>query len=324
MPSSESPVAAHPPATPVSGKIVVIMGSTSRRGLDTAGPLLNMGASLIIFACRNRPMEQAEVYAYKPSTMRVPALVSSSDASPVTENPHVEVMALNMEDFKSVKSFCKRLKRRVPHIDCLLLSAGVFFRSYEKGCSGHERTTQVNYLSNVVLIAKLLPMLEKSAESTGSAARITWIGSRAHDLYELGFKPYQPKSYFRVNPPIGSWESVLGYFDDPETFTAAERYSDTKLLCVMFMYELAPLLDANKCVINMLCPTQENPNVGGDAILNCRYSNDPEFIAGLALNALLFAGPESHGQILKDRKIMSQVTLLCRDELTSLIYLPVY
>ncbi|KAL8799605.1 MAG: hypothetical protein Q9200_007500 [Gallowayella weberi] len=244
-----------------------------------------MGASLIVFACRRT----GEVCAYKPSIPRVPALVASNDASPDTVVPRVGM----------------------PHIDYLPLSAGKILENYKKGPSGHEHTIQVNYLSNVSLIAKLLPRLEKSAESTGSAGRITWIGSRAHDQCELYikmdlselylktdqsescFKADPSESCFRANPPIEPRET--------------ERYDDTKLLCAMFMYELAPLLGANMCVINMLCPSRENPNIGGDPSSYFRYSDDPEDIPGLTSNALLFASLESHGQISKDREIMSQM-----------------
>ncbi len=42
--------------------------------------------------------------------------------------------------------------------------------------------------------------------------------------------------------------------DDPKNFFPFQNYNDTKLLCALFLYELAPRLDRNKVIVNMLCP----------------------------------------------------------------------
>ncbi|KAH2156011.1 hypothetical protein KXW33_007633 [Aspergillus fumigatus] len=138
-----------------------------------------------------------------------------------------------MNNYNSVLSFAKTLEEEVPTVNILLLNAGIGLLKLERSPSGHDCVTQVNYLSNALLIAALLPYLKASAETSGVPSRITWVGSRMYFTTSLEEKA-----------PIKT-----------------ERYNDTKVLCAMFMYSLAQRLDKSKVILNMVCPGLINTNM---------------------------------------------------------------
>lgn len=84
-------------------------------------------------------------------------------------------MKLDVDDYASILSFAETVKAEVPVVDYLLLNAGIGILKYETSASDHERSTQINYLSNVLLPLQLLPHLSASAARTGGPARVTWL-----------------------------------------------------------------------------------------------------------------------------------------------------
>lgn len=69
----------------------------------------------------------------------------------------------------------------------------------------HERTLQVNYLSNVLLLLALLPLLRATAALCGRPSRVTWTGSRAHAL--------TARTSVAHLAPFRPGDSVLGRLD---------------------------------------------------------------------------------------------------------------
>jgi NAD(P)-dependent dehydrogenase (short-subunit alcohol dehydrogenase family) len=100
--------------------------------------------------------------------------------------------------------------------------------------------------------------------------------------------------------------------DDPKNFFPIQNYNDTKLLCAMFMYELAPRLEKNKIIFNMLCPGMVDTAMSDVLPIYLRIpvnimktirARPVEHGAWLILNAMLVAGPESHGEFISDKTI---------------------
>lgn len=210
-------------------------------------------------------------------------------------------MKLDMEDYRSIQSFAKAVKKELPVVDYLLLNAGIGILKYEISPSGHERVMQVNYLSNVLLILELLPRLEASAAKTGAPSRITWLGSRRH---------YQ--STLSTKAPVQPGETVIGHMDDPKNFFPFQNYNDTKLLCMLFLYALAPRLDKNKVIVNMMYPGMVDTAMSDVLPIYLRIpvnivktirARPVEHGLWLILNAMLVAGPESHGEFILDKTV---------------------
>ncbi|KAJ5910495.1 hypothetical protein N7504_005138 [Penicillium tannophilum] len=280
-----------PTGIDLTGKTVVITGASSGMGLEVSRQLLRLRASTVILAVRN----VAKGESCATSLCHDPQI---KDHNPEAT---VKVIELDMDRYDSVQQFAKRLRDEIPIVHILILNAGIGLLKLERTPSGHDRTTQVNYQSNVLLITELLSYLEAGAEKTGSPARISWVGSRAHE-----------NTSFEKRSPIESGEGVIEHMDKDEAFVPFQRYGDSKLLCALFMYSLAPRLDPKKVILNMMCPGMVNTNMSDVLPLHLRIIVNavkairarPVEVGGwIILNSALVAGPESHGKFLNDKTI---------------------
>ena len=163
----------------LDGQTIIITGASSGMGLETTRQVLAMKASTVILAVRNTTKGED----CKASLLADPAVKAT-----------LKVMKLDVDDYTSVKSFAKAVIAQVPVVDHLLLNAGIGILKFEQSASGHERTMQVNYLSNVLLLLELLPHLEASAAKIGRPSRVTWVGSRMHESSTLADKSMAVKA----------------------------------------------------------------------------------------------------------------------------------
>ncbi|KAL9036673.1 MAG: hypothetical protein Q9214_006031, partial [Letrouitia sp. 1 TL-2023] len=287
-----------PTGLDLRGKTIVITGASSGLGLEAARQVLTLHASTVVLAVRN-------THKGEDCKTSLLAYLETKDLQP---NPTVTVLKLDMDNYQSVKSFASAIRRDFPRVDYLLLNAGIGVLKREQSASmtnsleivNHERTMQVNYLSNALLIVELLPHLEASAARSGTPTRITWVGSRAYHNSMLPETSLQPN------------DTVIGHMDDPKTFHSFKRYHDSKMLCVMFMSELGPRLNKDKVVINMVCPGMVHTAIFDGLPFYIRYpinilgairARTVEQGAWLILNALLVAGEESHGESILDKDV---------------------
>lgn len=170
MPFFQAPVTPNPTGINLKGITAIVTGATMGLGYETARQLLALHVGILILAVRNIP---------KGETAKKNLL---ADSGVVAHNPNatVELMQLDMDDYSSVKEFAAKVEREVPVLHLLVLNAGVVLLKFERSPNGHERGTQINYLSNVLLSCELLPLLKSTAQQAGRPSRITWIGSRTH------------------------------------------------------------------------------------------------------------------------------------------------
>lgn len=274
----------------LEGKTAIITGASAGLGLETALQLLTLNVSTLVLAVRN--VQKGEICRQQ--------LLANHSVKAHNPKGVVKVMQVDMDDYESVKTFAKAVKVELPVVDLLVLNAAVVQIKLERSPSGHERATQVNYLSNVLLTIELLPYLEASAQKSGTASRITWVGSRMHYSSHLAEKP-----------PMKPDESVLGYMDDPKNFSL-KNYGDTKLLCAMFMYTLAPRINPDRVLLNMMCPGMVATELSNALPIYLRIpmnlikairARPVEQGGWLIVNSAVVAGPESHGKFLLDKEI---------------------
>ena len=274
------------------GKTIIVTGASAGMGLETARQLLALNASTLILAVRN---------IVKGENCKA-SLLDDLAVRKHNSKATIKVMKLDMDDFESIKSFTQAVIAEVPTVDHLLLNAGIGILKFERSASGHERTMQVNYLSNVLLLLGLLPHLEASATKTGSPSRVTWVGSRTHMQSTLSDK----------GKAVKPEETVIGHMDDPKYFFPFQKYHDTKLLCVMFLYELAPRLDKSKVIINMMCPGMVDTSMSDVLPIYLRIpinvvkairARPVEQGAWLIINAMVVMQPDSHGTFILDKDI---------------------
>ncbi|KAI0388595.1 NAD(P)-binding protein [Xylariaceae sp. FL0594] len=119
----------------LSGKVAVITGASGGIGLECARQLLDLGASKLILAVRNES-KAAEL---------VSVLSRGREHQPTIERA-----------------------RQLQQLDIVILNAGIYRTSVHLVPStGHEENIQVNYLSNILLLTLLLPVLKEKAAGPG-------------------------------------------------------------------------------------------------------------------------------------------------------------
>lgn len=276
------------PAIDLSGKTVIVTGGNAGLGLECVRQFLVAKASKVIIACRTPAKgEAAREGLLKDPTVR-------------KKNPKAEiiVMKLDMERYTSVVEFANAVKKTLPLLHVLLLNAGTGGLTYEQSPTGHEKVMQVNFLSNALLALELLPLLEETAAKGGAPTRMSWVGSRNHGSTSLA-----------KNQSI-QHESVLDHFDKKANFSAMSAYSDSKLLCVLFITELARRVPKEKVIINTMCPGMVKTGIPDSMPLWLRLpvnavqairARTPEQGGWIILYATILAGPKSHGHYLHDK-----------------------
>jgi len=275
----------------LSGRVAIITGASSGLGLEAARQLLVLKISTVILAVRNPSKAETCI-----SSLR-------TDPEIKKNNPQAEIktMKVDMDDPHSVVKFTETVIAEVPRVDYLILNAGFAPFKFETSPSGHESSIQVNYLSNVLLLAKILPHLEASAEKTGQPSRISWVGSRRHESPSWASKK-----------PVKKDENILKYMDDPKNFDFTTKYGDSKTLCAMFLYQLAPKLNTEKIIFNMMCPGMVTTAMGSDmplpiriyiSVLRAIKSRPVEEGAWVLLHAALVADSSTHGRFLTDMDV---------------------
>ncbi|KAI0454739.1 hypothetical protein F5B21DRAFT_503986 [Xylaria acuta] len=194
--------------TDLSGQTAIVTGSNIGLGFEAAIQLLGLKLSHLIVAVRS--LDKGEAAA---STMRKRY-----------PKANIEVWQLDMCSYESVQAFAKKAETSLARIDIVILNAGLAYLDYHRvERTGHEEILQVNYLSTILLLILLLPIL-KAKRLPGHPARLT-ISSAALTL--------NCKFLLRDSSPL------FPALDDPKNFSPHENYPVSKLLAQIVKFLLA-------------------------------------------------------------------------------------
>ncbi len=148
------------------GKTVIVTGSSSGIGFETAGILAGKGATVII-AVRNPTKGAAAVN-------RIKSTYSNCD---------VILMELDLANLDSVKTFAGNFKKNYSKLDLLVNNAGVMVPPYSKTADGFELQFGTNHLGHFALTGLLMDVIKNSED-----ARIISVSSAAHKSGNLNFE----------------------------------------------------------------------------------------------------------------------------------------
>lgn len=154
-----------------------------------------------------------------------------------TGNPSVSYLLADLSSMQDVRRLAQEFKDKYQTLDVLLNNAGAIFLSRKVSVDGYEMTLALNHLNYFLLTNLLLDML-KAAPS----ARIVNVSSRAHYRGHINFDDLQ---------------SQHGY-------NGMRVYSMSKLMNVLFTYELARRLDGTNVTANCLHPGFVASNFAGN------------------------------------------------------------
>ena len=192
----------------LTGKTIVITGTTSGTGKIAAHALAEKGAKIIML---NRPSSRSTDAQEKLST-----------AFP---NAETQTLDCDLQLFSSVQTAADKLQELCPEgIYALINNAGIMAMPDEATKDGFDTQMQTNHLSHFLLTRELFPLLEKAAEKHGDA-RIVNHSSMAR----LGVKKLEAKYLEKNGGNLGGNGASM-------IFMGARwvRYSHTKLANAAF------------------------------------------------------------------------------------------
>ena len=181
------------------GKIAIVTGANSGIGQEITIGLAKKEIK-VIMACRN--INKAESTKFE-IIKQIP-------------NADIEIMALDLNSLKSVRSFTKSFCDKHNHLNLLIENAGIMIPPFAKTEDGFESQMGVNYFSHFLLTNLLMPLLNKT-----EGARIATTSSIAHENAQIDL----------VN------------LNSENSYSKMKAYGQSKLACLMFAYELQRRLD---------------------------------------------------------------------------------
>ena len=167
----------------MEGKVIIVTGSNSGIGKETAKALTGMGATVVL-AVRNREkgeMARAEIVAE-------------------SGNRSVSVMVCDLASRDSIRRFSDEFKSSYDMLDALINNAGAVFAKRQLSVDGIESSMAVNYIGPFLLTRELLPLLKASAPS-----RIVNVSSGLSKTGKVDFEDLQrEKGYKGMQAYAGS------------------------------------------------------------------------------------------------------------------------
>lgn len=271
-----------PPHIDLHDKVAIVTGSSSGLGLECARQLLQLRLTKLVLAVRSQNKGQSTL-----STL-------------LAEFPkaHIEVWILDMESYQSVQDFAVRCQK-LDRLDVVILNAGCGKMHFSRcgGDNGREVTLHVNYLATILLAILMVPILKRKApasenpgQTTHSPGRITIVGS------DMAF-------WAKIEETPGN---MLDAISSAEAYDGMNQYARTKLLLPMFISELAKVVSADDCIINIVNPS----GVRGTQLMRDATAILPRLLVSTSgvllgrnlqdgtrqyLHSALVLGAESHG-----------------------------
>ena len=185
----------------MEGKVIIVTGSNSGIGKETAKSLVGMGAT-VVMAVRNR--ERGER--------------AREEIVAETGNESVSVMVCDVASRDSIKRFAEAFKEEYDRLDLLINNAGAVFAKRQLSADGIESSMAVNYFGPFLLTRELLPLLETSAPS-----RVVNVSSGLSSNAEFDFDDLQrEKDYKGMEAYAGSKLMLTTY-----TLELAKRLEGT-------------------------------------------------------------------------------------------------
>lgn len=141
-----------------------------------------------------------------------------------TPGADLAFVPLDQADLASVRDAAEIIGWE-PRVDVLLNNAGVMFPPLERTAQGHEQQFGVNHLGTFALTGLLLPKLARAA-----GARVVVTASLAHTRGKI------------------DWDDL----DAHKSYKRTQRYADSKLMNLLFAFELDRRLRAARSPVSAI------------------------------------------------------------------------
>ena len=146
-----------------------------------------------------------------------------------TRNEKIEFLVADLFSLAAIRRLAEDFKSKYSRLDVLVNNAGAIFDQRETTVDGFEKTFALNHLSYFLLTNLLLDMIKQSVP-----ARIVSVSSDAHNFAkDIDFDDLQ---------------------FERKKFSAMRVYAQSKLMNILFTYELARKLAGTNVTANCLHP----------------------------------------------------------------------
>ena len=179
----------HAGSMDLKNKNIVITGANSGLGLEAVRQLAPSGARLLL-GCRDVRKAQEAVRGI---------------------SGQIEIEALDLSSFDSVRKFSELVRQKMPVVDILINNAGVMMPPFGLTQAGHELQLGTNHLGHFLLTQQLFSALAASQDG-----RVVSVSSMAHRRGTLDLDR--------------SWTAA--------NYNPMKAYADSKLANLVFALEL--------------------------------------------------------------------------------------
>jgi NAD(P)-dependent dehydrogenase (short-subunit alcohol dehydrogenase family) len=225
----------------MEGKVILITGATNGIGEVTARELARMGAEVVIVG---RSHERC--------------LATIERIQKQTGRSNVSCIVADLSKMQDVRYVAQEFLAKHDKLHVLINNAGAMYAQRHITEDGYEMMLALNHLSYFLLTNLLLDVLKKTAEQD-SEARIVNVSSEAHRFAKkIDFDDLQREKRFNLG-----------------------IYNETKLMNIMFTYDLVERLRGTKVTANCLHPGLVRSNFG---------KNNNAIVAAFWYLSQLFAG----------------------------------
>ncbi len=149
----------------------------------------------------------------------------------------IDLMICDLSSTNSIRQFVEEFSTKYDRLDVLINNAGAGFGKREVTEDGFEKSLAVNYLGPFLLTRELLPLLESSTPS-----RIINLSSGTHTRAKIDFDNIQGE----------------------RSYNGMSAYGSTKLMILMYTYELARRLEGTGVTANVVHPGFAATNLGAN------------------------------------------------------------
>ncbi|XP_021355312.1 retinol dehydrogenase 14-like [Mizuhopecten yessoensis] len=245
-----------PRVTLLKERVVIVTGANTGIGYETAKWIAMMGATVIL-ACRS------EERAREAMTRMNAEFEAEKDRKTegVVDYPElsIEFMKLDCASLQSVMDFIKEFKNSGRQLHVLVCNAGIGLHKQAYTAEGYELMFQVNYLSQYLLAAHLLPIMKNSGED----CRIVLVSSEAHRFSEFNLDRIQGKQF------------------NDQNFGRVLFYGNSKAFQIMQMFSMnRRLQNSNVTVVSL------HPGIV-DTEVTRNFSDMKQFAVFLSLSKLV-------------------------------------
>eukprot|EP00568_Trieres_chinensis_P013169 CAMPEP_0183307112 /NCGR_PEP_ID=MMETSP0160_2-20130417/16238_1 /TAXON_ID=2839 ORGANISM="Odontella Sinensis, Strain Grunow 1884" /NCGR_SAMPLE_ID=MMETSP0160_2 /ASSEMBLY_ACC=CAM_ASM_000250 /LENGTH=329 /DNA_ID=CAMNT_0025470629 /DNA_START=66 /DNA_END=1055 /DNA_ORIENTATION=+ len=217
----------------LSGQVIIVTGANSGVGLETSRQLTKQGARVVL-ACR-RP--------------------EAGEATAKELGDNATFIKLDLNSLKSVRDFVEEFKGKFDRLDVLVNNAGIMAGPYKKTEDGFESQFGCNHLAHFLLFLLLAPMLESTAEQTGSPSRLIALSSSASISVPTSMGAEGAKHRSRIYFDDMNWETMK--------YQPWRAYQQAKLANYLHAVEVAKRYDSDKIVSYAIHPGFVQSNLAG-------------------------------------------------------------